>query len=70
MYHSCHGWAASEDWCVGGGGRAMHGGWGEENPPIALQAAPEAQEWVEGGGAGAGGACVIPAGYHLHLCQL
>ena len=39
-------------------------------PSMALQAAPEAQEWVEEGDAGAGGACLLPAEHPLHLCQL
>jgi len=39
-------------------------------PSIALQAAPEAQEWGKGSDAGAGGASVLPAGHPLHLCQL
>ena len=38
------------------------------SPSIALQAAPE--EWGERSDAGAGGACVLPAGNPLHLCQL
>ena len=48
----------------------MHGGAGEKKSPIALKAAPEAQELGEGAEAGAGGASVLPAGYPLHLCQL
>ena len=39
-------------------------------PSMALQAASEAQEWGEEGDAGAGGACLLPAGHPLHLCQL